>query len=423
MAGQIGGRPYWEIQFDQAGRLGDDGGLRGELPGAGLSELFVFCHGWNATQTSARDLSRAMITLLAAQAGTFAPTRAVGFVAVFWPSLLFPDDDPQTAPAAPSSGAALAAALVPAMPDHAAALTRIGELLDAQPAGPEPLQECLTLTRGLITSPDLGALEDTGERVALEQPAAATASLLAGMSTSIGTAEAWTDPLTALWHGVRDALRVASYFEMKMRAGVIGQAALGPLLDRLAPTGQGPRVHLLGHSFGARLISFALAGLPPDRVGPASPVKSLTLIQGAFSHFSFAAPLPIDSTRQGHLAIERVRVDGPLLATHSGADRALGLWYPGASLLSRVDDSLTAADPLADLSYRWGAMGHDGYQQADAIALELRPEGHPYPFSKAQCYRLRSDDIIAADQSPFAGAHSDIRHPQITWASWAAALS
>ena len=53
----------------------------------------------------------------------------------------------------------------------------------------------------------------------------------------------------------------------------------------------------MGHSFGARLVSYALAGLPANQTGSASPVKSLTLIQGAFSHFTFASSLMFDPTR------------------------------------------------------------------------------------------------------------------------------
>ena len=114
----------------------------------------------------------------------------------------------------------------------------------------------------------------------------------------------------------------------------------------------------MGHSFGARLVAYALAGLPANQTGSASPVKSLTLIQGAFSHFTFASSLMFDPSRAGGLAGDGSRVDGPLLATFSAADRAVGWWYPAASMLSGQD-----SESAADLVYRWGGMGHDGYQQ------------------------------------------------------------
>ena len=86
---------------------------------------------------------------------------------------------------------------------------------------------------------------------------------------------------------------------MKKRAGVVGQVGLGPLVAQIRQLLPGLRIHLLGHSFGARLVSYSLAGLPAGLTGAASPVKSLTLIQGAFSHYTFARSLPFDPNGGG----------------------------------------------------------------------------------------------------------------------------
>jgi hypothetical protein len=167
----------------------------------------------------------------------------------------------------------------------------------------------------------------------------------------------------------------------------------------------------LGHSFGARLVSYSLTGVPASWTGSASPIKSLLLIQGAFSHFAFASPLPFDGSRSGALASFRDRVDGPLLATFSSADRATGWWYPTASMLSRQD-----AESAADLAYRWGAMGHDGYQPGGSGATTLAAPGTHYGFQAGSFYPLDANAVICANQSAFSGAHSDIRHPEVTWA-------
>ena len=116
---------------------------------------------------------------------------------------------------------------------------------------------------------------------------------------------------------------------MKNRAGVIGQQGLGPLLAKLAGPGVASLIHLMGPSFGTRRGAYCLTGLADGQTGAASPVKSLTLIQGAFSHFSFGSPLMVDPARSGALADYGDRVDGPRLATFSRADRAVGWWYPG----------------------------------------------------------------------------------------------
>ena len=61
---------------------------------------------------------------------------------------------------------------------------------------------------------------------------------------------------------------------------------------------------------------------------------------------------------------EMATVNGPLLATHTLADRAVGWWYPTASMLSHSD-----SESATDLTYRWGGMGHDGYQQDDVVSI------------------------------------------------------
>ena len=136
-----------------------------------------------------------------------------------------------------------------------------------------------------------------------------------------------------------------------MRAGVLVQHHEGPR-GRHRPhwAGTAPcqaasstrRVHLIGHSFGARLVSFALAGIDsPQR----SPVASLLLVQGAFSHWSFAhaqdnpfgRPGALNAVRSGPRTagryVQRVRLGGrrvvpegvlPFPTGHAVERRALG---------------------------------------------------------------------------------------------------
>ncbi|MFJ9516746.1 serine-threonine protein kinase [Kitasatospora sp. NPDC101801] len=414
MADPIAGLPYWEVRFDQDGHLLDDDGLVAGLPGTGVRELFVFSHGWNNSETGARNLYAYTFDELSHQIGKFAPDRQgkAGVVGLFWPSLLFPEDAPDT-PSTPSTPAELATALAPAFaaPERAK-LIEITTLLEQQPQESAQLANAHRLVAGLVTSPAL-ADEDKGQEAVLTKPTGEVFSALAGLASEQGDAQGFPNPFKVLWHGAREALRTAGYYEMKNRAGVIGRTGLGPLLGRVA--GNGLRVHLLGHSFGARLVAFALPGLP-DGVG--SPVASLLLIQGAFSHFGFAAPIPVDRSRNGFLAPFSDRVAGPLQSTFSLGDRAVGWWYPAASLLSNEDDQAAS-----DLTYRWGGMGHDGFQQDGTEQFDLRPAGTPYPLRSGHFYRLRGDEIIAKDQSPFSGAHSDIRHPEVVWSALAGATT
>jgi hypothetical protein len=338
-------------------------------------------------------------------------------VGVIWPSLLFPDDDPDNAPAVPSTGAQLAAALTPAFPQQQQQLATMGQLLDQQPQDPAALNQFHKLATGLVTTKPQG-VEDTGEAALLTADTATAFGHAAAMAPHATTAaQGIGNPFTGLWSGAREVLRTMSYYEMKNRAGVVGQNGLGPLLASLSGPDGPPRIHLMGHSFGARLVSYTLAGLPANRTGSASPVKSLTLIQGAFSHFTFASSLMFDPSRAGGLAGDGSRVDGPLLATFSAADRAVGWWYPAASMLAGQD-----SESAADLVFRWGAMGHDGYQQNPTpTALLLAPQGKPYEFRPGGFYSLDANAVICANESAFSGAHSDIRHPEVLWAVVSAA--
>lgn len=80
---------------------------------------------------------------------------------------------------------------------------------------------------------------------------------------------------------------------MKDRAGHIGRSGLAPVLARLRAVAPGARVHLVGHSFGARLVTAAAAG------GAGGTVGSLSLLQAAFSHYAFARGWDDGVTRDG----------------------------------------------------------------------------------------------------------------------------
>ena len=73
------------------------------------------------------------------------------------------------------------------------------------------------------------------------------------------------DKAKSAWHGAKEALRQLTYFQMKNRAGVVGRNGLGPFLGRLAAADTGIAVHLVGHSFGARVVSYSLVGLPAGK--------------------------------------------------------------------------------------------------------------------------------------------------------------
>ena len=158
-----------------------------------------------------------------------------------------------------------------------------------------------------------------------DDPVADYQKIATAMSTGAegGDAQGIGSIFGKVWSGAKDALRVASFYQMKSRAGVVGRTGLGPLLELLHTRNGAVRVHLIGHSFGARLVSNSLPGISS---AAASPIASLLLIQGAFSHWAFAQRNPWGD--QGSLFGSADRVHGPMVATFTAADWAVGKWYP-----------------------------------------------------------------------------------------------
>jgi hypothetical protein len=433
MAGEIAGRPHWEIGFDERGNpdQGEVAALLAELPGEDLTDLLVFAHGWNSDRGQARRLYRLyfqQVPGLLAQAGSQA---RVGTVGVVWPSKRWADEPEPTGEAAGGGAAGLGDAAAAAPPADAAlvedlkdvfqgaeqrrALDELARLLTERPEDPAALARFQTLMGELAATPDAApAGEDQGEQALLEDTPEEVFGRFADAvpQTGQGGAAGLGDAFGRLWNGAKEALRQLTYFEMKKRAGVVGKQGLGPLLGRIAQADPEVRMHLLGHSFGARLVSFALAGLPDPA---ASPVRSLYLLQGAFSHFAFAAALPMDRSRGGALKGMAARVDGPLVTSFSVHDTAVGRLYPLASLSARDD-----AAALEDRLFRWGGIGHDGAQAVEATVATLGPVGTDYPFQRGRFVNLDGNAVINGGRPP-AGAHSDIFHPELVWAGLAAA--
>jgi hypothetical protein len=432
MAGEIAGRPHWEVGFDERGNpdQAEVAALLAELPGKDLTDLLVFSHGWNSDRRQARRLYQLwfqQVPGLLAQGGSQA---RVGTLGVVWPSKRWADEAEPAGELGGGGAAGLgdAAPAPPADPalvedlkdvfvgdDQRRALDELARLLAERPQDPAALARFQTLMGELTTTPDADpAGEDQGERALLEDDPEEVFGRFADAvpRTGEGGAAGLGDAFGRLWNGAKEALRQLTYFEMKKRAGVVGRQGLGPLLGRIAQADPEVRVHLSGHSFGARLVSFALAGLPD----PAnSPVKSLYLLQGAFSHFAFADALPMDRARGGALKGMAARVDGPLVASFSVHDTAVGKLYPLASLSSRDD-----AAALEDRLFRWGGIGHDGAQAVEATVAALGPVGTAYPFQRGRFVNLDGDAVINRGGPP-AGAHSDIFHPELVWAGLAAA--
>jgi hypothetical protein len=444
----IAGLPFWQLTFDAQGDMDSAAtdSIIDEIGKQQVTDLVVFSHGWNNSQETARKLYNAWFATLATQTDQVRkdPPVRLGLIGVFWPSQRWSDEPipdfkapakaekpadgaaaiaerPTVAAQSPEIDAATLAGLRELFPAGASHLDRIAELL----AG-EPSQDALLALKAEMDAfaEATTVADDDGEgaegetagtpRMLSDEPRPlfdryATALRDAGVVSDGGGGEAGVlDKLKNVWLGAKEALRQTTYWQMKNRAGVIGRKGLGPFLGRLDETGTEIRVHLVGHSFGARLVSYSLAGLP---AGKPTPVHSLTLLQGAFSHFAFAEKLPFDAKRKGGLAGMLTRIEGPLTVCFSSHDAAVGKFYPLASIAAR-EDSAAAEDPF----FRWGGMGHDGAQAVGAKldSVQGADSSAVYRFEKNKALNIDCSDVVKTGNPP-SGAHSDIVHPELTW--------
>ncbi|WP_328399542.1 serine-threonine protein kinase [Nocardia sp. NBC_00403] len=440
MTKDIGGLPLLELRIDENGDVDPDGerALAAELDTIEPTDLLVFTHGWNNTPSVASRLYEAFYAqlppLLAAHG---LPDRKILLLGVFWPSSRWsdepiPDFEPAVAvdlgggggaaglgdglefpPPAPPN-ADMQAMIRAAFPDQQrAAVDELLGLLVERPDDGAALQRARDLIQTIAaatTGDGDGEQADEPPFIAQPDPGAELFSRFATQLEDLGIvtggaggAAGFGDTFGRLWHGAQEAARQLTYFQMKHRAGTIGERGLGPLLGRLIARRPALRIDLIGHSFGARVVSYALAGLPAN-----STVRSVTLLQGAFSHFAFAASLPFDARRSGALNGKDARVEGPVTACYSEHDSAVGALYPLASLLGREE-----AAGFDDATYRWGGIGHDGHQP-DVAVTALLDVGTRYDFDGARLVNIDAARVVKKG-SPPSGAHSDIIHPELAW--------
>ncbi|MFI9255385.1 serine-threonine protein kinase [Streptomyces sp. NPDC053069] len=412
--------PYWELTFDADGDVEgpECDRLLAQVTEHGVRDLIVFAHGWNNDRSGATALYRRFYAPVPA----LAPRARLGYVGVIWPSMRFSDEP---IPDFPKPVAAVAAetapgpaldkdtrrALLETFPGRAPVIDQLVRMLDEPSRGAGGLPEFGRLVRLLVDAEPPG-VADTGEEgepaVFTEDPATACDAFADALTAvrSPGAPAGFSVPNP--WEGAKELLRQATYYTMKRRAGTVGEHGLGPVLGQLAHAAPGVRVHLAGHSFGGRLVSFALRGLP-DGVRA---VKSVTLLQGAFSHYAFADGLPQDPGRAGALKGRQRLIDGPLVCCYSHFDSALGTFYPLASRLAGDDRSCAGSEIAAVLGPRWGAMGHDGVQAVPGTARLDLAAALAGGLPASGCVNVDAAAVVRRGGPP-TGAHSDIVHPEL----------
>lgn len=358
-APHLHGFPYATVELDRNGAPVHPVELRramSELSAIRPSDVLILVHGWNATRSSAEDrygryLGHAR-TLMDGPLAQDLQRRQFAVIGLVWPSI----PESLQSPASASMDDVRAAAQE-AFPHDAELLGAIesGQVVDREQV--KRLIDRVTESEIFAQDPDLP--ERNLDRTALR-----------GEAPDLGS----------LW---RDIVVWASYYEMRERAGRIGEGGGRGLVRDIQKAAPNAKVHLLGHSFGARLAASVARGPDGD---PPLKLASLHLIQGAFSHFGFG--VATDQAPQGYfrpVVTNRV-VTGPILVTHTEKDLALRILYTLASTFAGHDRNFTDA-------HRFGAIGVNGALNAGAQPVVLNADA-PLSFRNGQIYNLQSDAVI-----------------------------
>jgi len=430
--GTIAGLPFFPLEITKDGQLfsaEQRSAIRNAISqtdASKLTDVFVISHGWNNDMADARNLYDGLFNSISALIPKHASlaNRKFAIVGVFWPSKKFADSE-----LIPSGGAAgigdggadLSSSVVKQkleslkgtfdVPD-AAALDRAKALIDGIENSPAQQKEFVDIIRALVPKTSSDAADGASDKF-LSHPAGEVLKTLSVPPMSApppsgggGGALGLDDPaggaasLGVFFSGVKAAasrlLNLATYFQMKERAGVVGKA-LNEMLASMRQLRPDLRIHLIGHSFGARVVTAAVDG--PVGVRPAS----LALLQGAFSHNGFTEKF--DGRADGFFrkVISQSKVDGPIFATHTVNDKAVGIAYALASRFSNDQ-----ATDFGDESDVFGGLGRNGavkMKPGEFVTGTLLAETAAYQFAAKKVHNLRADAFISG--------HSDIEGPQV----------
>ncbi len=397
-----------------------------------VSDVFLFSHGWMGDVPAARAQYGAWILTMAGNSADVARARAArpGFLplllGIHWPSLPWGNEELAAAPSFAPGGAVAEVRLeayARRLGDTPEVRQHLRTVFSAAATGGEPehlppqvaeayraLDRATGLANGGVGAAP-GCDREGFDPEAVYQEARAEARAASNVSFGVFGGDTLLAPL-----------RTLSFWKMKERGRLIGEQAVYPLLVRLlrASGDRDVRFHLAGHSFGCIVASAAIAG-PAGAEALPRPVESLTLLQGALSLWAFCDDIPSLPGQAGyfHRIVSEGRVRGPVVATRSRHDRAVGTWYPrGARLGGQV-----AFGAGASTLPRYGGIGTFGVQ-GPGLELEdvpMQPEDGTYAFAPGGVYNLEASDYVRTGGG-FSGAHSDLNHPEVAHAVWAAAL-
>lgn len=437
--------PMLEVEFDKDGQFihpDQETAILSFLTGAqgaGTTDILLLSHGWNNNIPEARKLYSDFLSFL--QADPLIQNRKLIAIGILWPSKRFDDADLIAGGAAGlDQGPSIPQLhqqidrlkdLLP-NPTSQSSLDSARQLLDKLEADPKARTQFVQLL-GNAMQPELDPAQrtpDEGTRqltdvedatsllTSLAQPIGPQSNVNGGGAAALGSLNGPLETpgasLTGLGRGAagigdlfgnikQGALRLlnlVTYSTMKDRAGKIGRNSVNPLLSRIQralPAHEAIRFHLVGHSFGGRVVTAAADGPNPIHV------DNLFLLQGAYSHNGLSSDFDGRGTKGFfESVVSNKKVAGRILITHSIHDRAVGLAYPLVSRLNHQD-----ASDVGDANDRFGGIGANGALHVPgAKNLPLLAAAATYDFGSGP------SPVFNFNSDAFISGHSDVARPE-----------
>jgi len=370
----LAGFPSTELRFDKkGGRIGS-----GPVAPPGVTDLIIISHGWHQAGRDATEMYKALLKHVKSEAAAHGATagRTFGVAAIYWPSDKFTDDltlevePPSSGPAVSVGTSDISSATLRATARRTAELlgmdaTAFATLAVKAANGGTDTDTLLKDLRAALSPPTGSDLEDehavllgkrSGQAILNDMKIDAAAAAQAAPPPAAGAGP--VKPAVSLFSGAKAfiarLLNQGAYYELKTRAGTVGEG-LAKVIDADGLPGV-QRLHLIGHSFGARLVTSATAKL--KTVKP----YSLSLLQAAFSHNSFGVDVGKDKIEGGfRKVVANGLVTGPIAVSHTWNDRAVGVAYAIASVAGgHIASALNTSDDFGGANDIHGGLGANG---------------------------------------------------------------
>jgi hypothetical protein len=438
---ELSGFPYADVQYTKGGLVHDPGevaALQRLLEDRAVTDVLVIAHGWNNDMDDARSLYRRFLERVRAEldAGRVpaAASRRYAVLGVLWPSKKFAEKELIPSGAAGLSSAVTDAALLEQLDDLKGVFTDptaddkldqakrlVSDLEDSRRAREQfadLLRSVLPPTAADDDDASTSLFKLSGDQVMqrLSKPVLPSrpasggggAARLGDPASPAGGAAGLGRFFSGIKSAARNLMNFATYYQMKERAGTVGREGLSPLLRDVRTQRPDLKLHLIGHSFGGRLVTAAAAGRDDQ---PVVKPDTLVLLQAAFSHHGFAQRF--DGTRDGFFrrVVASRMINGAVVITCTRNDKAVGLAYPLASLIAGQ-----VAAEIGDANDLYGGMGRNGAQKTpEANDGTLLAVGGTYAFQTGGVYNLNADLVIQD--------HSDICKDEVAYALLTAVAS